>query len=111
MLELEQRLQDRNTKMQKIIIRNLGPIANCEIELKNFVVFVGDSGTGKSVLLRTISMLQWIYKKMQYKVLLKHSNARADALRFRLDGLLRVSMLDPFFQTRAILSLKKMGKA
>ena len=83
--------------MQKVIIKNLGPIKDCEIDIKPFTVLIGDSGVGKSIILRTISMLRWIYKKMQYKVILKHSKVNTDALRFRLDGLLKNSMLEDFF--------------
>ena len=82
--------------MQKVIIQNLGPIKECEIDLKPFTVFIGESGTGKSAILKTVSLLKWIYKKMQYKVLLKHSKVKSDALRFRLKGLLENSMLDNF---------------
>ncbi|EPX3987328.1 AAA family ATPase [Campylobacter fetus] len=84
--------------MQKVIIRNLGPIKESQIELKEFMVFIGDSGTGKSIILRTISLLKWIYKKMQYKAILKHSKINSDVLRFRLDRLLKNSMLDDFLQ-------------
>lgn len=82
---------------QKIIIKNLGPIKDCEIEINPFTVFIGESGSGKSIILRTISMCKWIYKKMQYSNLLKKSHAKQNAIRFRLDRLLRDSVLDDFF--------------
>ncbi|CUU74253.1 AAA family ATPase [Campylobacter hyointestinalis] len=84
-------------KKQTIIIKKLGPIQECKIDIKKFTVLIGESGAGKSVILRTISLIKWIYKKMQYKILLKKSNVKSDALRFRLDGLLRTSMLEDFF--------------
>lgn len=58
--------------MQKLIIKNLGPIKNCEMEVRPFTIFIGKSGSGKSILLRTISMLKWVYKQVQYKRLLEH---------------------------------------
>ncbi|ECK7611693.1 ATP-binding protein, partial [Campylobacter jejuni] len=45
-----------------IIIKNLGPIQEAEIILKPFTVIIGKSGSGKSVILRTASMLKWLYK-------------------------------------------------
>ncbi|MBF7042256.1 ATP-binding protein [Campylobacter volucris] len=48
--------------MQKIIIKNLGPIQEAEIILKPFVVIIGKSGSGKSIILRTISLLKWLCK-------------------------------------------------
>ncbi|EAJ1254847.1 ATP-binding protein [Campylobacter lari] len=53
--------------MQKAIIKNLGPIQEAEIILKPFVVIIGKSGSGKSIILRTISLLKWLYKQEQIK--------------------------------------------
>ncbi|WP_086303165.1 AAA family ATPase [Campylobacter vicugnae] len=97
--------------MQKVIIRNLGPIKESQIELKEFMVFIGDSGTGKSIILRTISLLKWIYKKMQYKAILKHSKINSDVLRFRLDRLLKNSMLDDFFTKDSYIEFIENGKS
>lgn len=36
--------------MKKLVIRNLGPISNAEVELKNFNFFIGNQGVGKSTL-------------------------------------------------------------
>ena len=91
--------------MQRVIIKNLGPIRECDITIKPFTVLMGDSGVGKSVILRTISLLKWIYKKMQYKAILKHSKINTDALRFRLDGLLKNSMLEDFFSKDTYIEL------
>ncbi|MBR8463331.1 AAA family ATPase [Campylobacter sp. faydin G-24] len=91
--------------MQKVIIKNLGAIKECEIELSPFTIFIGESGVGKSIILRTVSLLKWIYKKMQYKALLKASKINSDALRFRLDGLLKNSMLDDFFTKDSYIEL------
>lgn len=96
---------------QKIIIKNLGPIRDCEIEINPFTVLIGKSGSGKSIILRTISMCKWIYKKMQYKNLLKKSKAKSDALRFRLDRLLRDSVLDDFFSEKTYIEFKVNNKS
>lgn len=95
--------------MQKVIIKNLGPIKNCEVDIRPFTIFIGDSGVGKSVILRTVSLLKWIYKRMQYKAILKHSKVNTDALRFRLDGLLKNSMLEDFFQKDTYIELIENG--
>jgi predicted ATP-dependent endonuclease of OLD family len=34
--------------MQKIVIKNFGPITNAEIELKKTIVLIGEQATGKS---------------------------------------------------------------
>ena len=47
--------------MQKIIIRNFGPISNAEIELKKTVVLIGEQATGKS----TIAKLIYYFKSLR----------------------------------------------
>lgn len=84
--------------MQKLIIKNLGPIKEATIDLKTFVVFIGPSGSGKSILMRTISMLQWVYKKMQYKMFLKKAKMKNDAFRINFARLKKDSMLDDFIK-------------
>lgn len=56
---------------EKLVIKNFGPITSAEIEVKKMMVFIGDSGSGKSVVLKLLSLFRWIFKKLsidsQYK--------------------------------------------
>ena len=56
---------------EKLVIKNFGPITSAEIEIKKMMVFIGDSGSGKSVVLKLLSLFRWIFKKLsidsQYK--------------------------------------------
>ncbi|OCX42303.1 hypothetical protein A7X81_03695 [Campylobacter ornithocola] len=85
--------------MQKIIIKNLGPIQEAEMILKPFVVFIGKSGSGKSVILRTISMLKWLYKhewmKSFYEPKLLNSISQE-----KFNEYLKESMLDTYIDKR-----------
>ena len=44
--------------MEKLIVKNFGPIKHAEIELRKYVVFIGDTSTGKSVLAKLISIFR-----------------------------------------------------
>lgn len=44
--------------MEKLIVRNFGPIKEAEIDLTKYVVFIGDTSTGKSVLGKLISIFR-----------------------------------------------------
>lgn len=44
--------------MEKLIVKNFGPIKEAEIELTKYVVFIGDTSTGKSVLAKLISIFR-----------------------------------------------------
>jgi len=42
--------------MEKLIVKNFGPIKEAEIDLTKYVVFIGDTSTGKSVLAKLIAI-------------------------------------------------------
>ena len=44
--------------MEKLIVKNFGPIKEAEIELTKYVVFIGDTSTGKSVLAKLITLFR-----------------------------------------------------
>jgi predicted ATPase len=44
--------------MEKLIVKNFGPIKEAEIELTKYVVFIGDTSTGKSVLAKLIAIFR-----------------------------------------------------
>lgn len=50
---------------EQLIIKNFGPIASATIDIKPFMVFIGESGSGKSVILKLLSLFRWIYKRQQ----------------------------------------------
>ena len=47
--------------MQKILIKNFGPIEEAEVEIKQMVVFIGEQASGKS----TISKLVYFFKSLK----------------------------------------------
>lgn len=81
-----------------LVIKNFGPIKDLRIQLNRFVVLIGESGSGKSIIMRTASLIKFIYKKMYYKQLLKKSGIKKDPFRFVLPTLLRASELDDFWR-------------
>lgn len=44
--------------MEKLIVKNFGPIKEAEIDLTKYVVFIGDTSTGKSVLAKLIGIFR-----------------------------------------------------
>ena len=90
--------------MQKLIIKNLGPIKNCEMEIRPFTIFIGESGSGKSILLRTIDMMKSIYyEKMKHKCLFectkdKEIGIQGDKfINTNLQNLIQNHQLDDYF--------------
>lgn len=48
--------------MAKLIVKNIGPIKDVDIELKKLNVFMGPQGCGKSTLAKIISFCSWMEK-------------------------------------------------
>lgn len=57
--------------MEKLIVKNFGPIKKAEIELTKCVVFIGDTSTGKSVLSKLIA----IFRDALLSLSLKEANS------------------------------------
>lgn len=81
---------------ERLIIKNFGPIVKAEIDIKPFMVFIGESGSGKSVILKLLSLFRWIYKKIALRDIAKNANIKKELYRFRIDRMLRESGVDDF---------------
>lgn len=67
--------------MQKIIIKNFGPITEAEIELKKSVVLIGEQASGKS----TIAKLIYYFKSLREDLFNKIYNQSSEAEFFDFD--------------------------
>jgi len=75
---------------ESIIIRNLGPIHDVEIlDLRPLTVFIGESGSGKSTILKTVALFRWIYKMMSIRTYLKLSGISKSPFRFSFKTYIR----------------------
>ena len=58
-------------------IVDFGPIS--EIELNNIsplTVFIGKSGSGKSTIMKVLSLFRWMYKRVNLRSFIKHSKIK-----------------------------------
>lgn len=50
-------------KTESIYIRNFGPITEVELnDIHSLLVLIGSSGSGKSTVLKLLSIFRWLYK-------------------------------------------------
>lgn len=49
--------------MEHLYLKNFGPIREMNIDLKPLMVFIGESGSGKSAILKLLSLLRWVHKR------------------------------------------------
>lgn len=50
--------------MEKLIVKNFGPIKEAEVDLTKYVIFIGDTSTGKSVLAKLIAIFKDSFLKL-----------------------------------------------
>lgn len=77
---------------ESIIIHNFGPLKRIEIEeVKQFTLFIGESASGKSTLLKLLALFRYMYKMLVIRSFLKHSSISKSPFRFTLDAYLKNS--------------------
>lgn len=81
---------------ERLIIKNFGPIVKATIDIKPFMVFIGESGSGKSVILKLLSLFRWIYKKNALRDIAKNVGIKKELYRLRIDRMLKESGLEDF---------------
>lgn len=71
---------------ETIHIKNLGPIKDVFIEdIRPLTVFIGESGSGKSTIMKAIALFRWLYKMQNMRSYLKQSRVSKSPFRFRMD--------------------------
>lgn len=80
---------------EKLIIKNFGPICTAEIDIKPFMVFIGESGSGKSVILKLLSLFRWIYKDINLRHLSQYIGY-SERQELNIEELLIASGLEDF---------------
>ncbi len=69
-----------------ISIQNLGAIKKVTIEeIKPLTVFIGESASGKSTIMKVIALFRWLYKMHNIRSYLKHSKISKTPFNFRMD--------------------------
>lgn len=79
-----------NKMRESIIIRNLGPIKEIEIEnIRPFTIFIGESGSGKSTILKVMALFRWIFKMVSIRSYLKQSGITKSPFKFAFNTYIR----------------------
>ena len=75
---------------ESIKILNAGPLRSIEIpELKPFTVLIGPSGSGKSMLMKIIILMRYVFKLYCVRSYLKNAGLKRSPFRLQADNLFR----------------------
>lgn len=94
---------------QQLYIKNFGPIAQMDIPLKPLMVFIGESGSGKSAILKLISLLKWVHKQNNLRTFFVKTGIakkKSDYSRLNSEALLKTSGLSEFIRKDTEISFQ-----
>lgn len=75
---------------ESITIKNLGPLKNVEIsDIKPLTVFIGQSASGKSTIMKIVVLMRYIYKMVNIRSYLKNANITRSPFKLRFNSLLQ----------------------
>ena len=74
---------------ESIYIRNIGPLKEIDMEdISPFTVLIGESGGGKSTLMKILVLMRYIYKMLNIRCYLKNAGLSRSPFRLKIDNLL-----------------------
>ena len=74
---------------ESIIIKNFGPLKEVEIDdIKPLTVFIGKSAGGKSIIMKVIVLMRYIYKMVNIRSYLKNAKITSSPFKLRFNSLL-----------------------
>ena len=60
---------------ESLVIKNFGPVTDIEIpEIAPYLFLIGESGSGKSTILKVLAMMRHMYKQINLRSYLKLGN-------------------------------------
>lgn len=93
---------------ESMIIRNFGPMKNIEInDIRPFTVFIGESGSGKSTIMKVLVLFRWIYKWLNIRSYLKYANISKSPFEFDFKALLKENGLIEYLKENSEIIYKK----
>lgn len=82
---------------ESLIIINFGPIKDIRIDdIKPMTVLIGESGSGKSTIMKILALVRWIYKMMSIRSYLRFSGVKKTPFRFRIESLMKTIGLESY---------------
>ena len=89
-------------------IENFGPIVEVEIDdIRPLCVLIGESGSGKSTIMKVLSLFRWIYKRVNLRSYLKHAQIKRTQLGFKIKPLMRTSGIYEYLRADSVIVYRR----
>ena len=81
-------------------IQNFGPIVDIELDdIAPLTILIGESGSGKSTVMKVLSMFRWIYKRIVLRSYVRQAKIKKTGIGIQMKTLLKTSQLSEYIKT------------
>ena len=81
-------------------IENFGAIESIELDdIAPLTVLIGESGSGKSTIMKILSMFRWIYKRVVLRSYVRQAKIKKTGIGIQMRTLLKTSQLDEYLKS------------
>ncbi len=93
---------------ESLLIENFGPIRYVLLEdLKPFTVFIGDSGSGKSTIMKVLSLFRWMYKRSNLRSYVTHAKIGKTKIVFNIKAQMKISGIIEYLNDNSVIVYKR----
>ncbi|WP_407425080.1 AAA family ATPase [Treponema sp.] len=89
---------------EKLLIQNFGPIIEVDFDdIRPLTILIGESGSGKSTILKVLSLFRWIYKRVSLRSYLQHAQIKQTGIGFKIQSLLKISGIYEYLNDESVI--------
>lgn len=89
-------------------IQNFGPIVDIELEdIVPLTILIGESGSGKSTIMKVLSLFRWIYKRVVLRSYVRQARIKKTGIGIQMKTLLRTSQLNEYIKSNTEITYRR----
>lgn len=89
-------------------IRNFGPIIDIELDdIVPLTILIGESGSGKSTIMKVLSMFRWIYKRIVLRSYVRQARIKKTGIGIQMKTLLKTSQLNEYIKSNTEITYRR----